>query len=217
MLKRYQLKSEQVYVAYNGIRTELFQPKHQADADKKLRLLNVGRLVPIKGQDLLLHALKKVCDQGHSVHLRIIGEGPERETLESLIQRLGLQNYVELLGAQPQETVCEYLNKTDVFVMPSRSEGFAVACLEAMAMELPVIASNVTGFPEAITDYKTGILVGLENIDQLAEAIIWMIEHPEQRLTIGKQGRETVLARFTREKVTAGLIDYWQKSIQKKV
>lgn len=98
--------------------------------------------------------------------------------------------------------------------MPSRSEGFAVACLEAMAMKLPVIASNVTGFPEAVSDYETGILVEVENPALLAEAIIWMIKHPEQRLEMGKKARDIVETKFTRTQVTNGLINYWEQSIQ---
>lgn len=216
MVEKYRLKPEQIYVAYNGICTEMFQPNHKSaeHSDSALRLVNVGRLVPIKGQDILLEALHRVREQGFAVQLRLIGDGHILSNLEAQAQHLNLLDCVEFMGAQAQEVVCQYLNEADVFVMPSRSEGFAVACLEAMAMELPVIASSVTGFPEAITNYVTGILVQSENSEFLADAIIWMIRHPEQRLEMGKKGRETVSAKFTREKVTQGLLNYWQKSIQ---
>jgi len=215
MVEKYCLKPEQIYVAYNGIQTAMFQPNHKPAGRSALRLVSVGRLVPIKGHDILLEALCRIREQGFEVQLRLIGDGASRSDLEAQAQRLNLLDCVEFMGAQAQDMVCQFLNEADVFVMPSRSEGFAVACLEAMAMELPVIASNVTGFPEAITDYVTGILVQSENPELLADAIIWMIQHPEQRLEMGKKGRETVLAKFTREKVTHGLVNYWQKSIQK--
>jgi glycosyltransferase involved in cell wall biosynthesis len=213
MIEKYCLKPEQIYVAYNGIRAEIFQPSPKGIEHPVLNLINVGRLVPIKGQDILLEALHRIREQGCVVRLRIIGGGPLRNELEAQAQRLNVLDCVEFMGAQSQEVVCQCLNEADVFVMPSRSEGFAVACLEAMAMELPVIASNVTGFPEAITNYETGILVQSENAVELAEAIIWMIKHPEQRREMGKKGREKVLAKFTREKVTEGLLNYWQNSI----
>ncbi len=215
IVEKFSLKPKQIYVAHNGIRVEIFQPNHNPAHQSALRLINIGRLVSVKGHDILLEALYHVRQQGFSVQLQIIGDGPLRSELEGLALRLNLVDCVEFLGAQSQEQVCQNLNEADVFIMPSRSEGFAVACLEAMAMELPVIASNVTGFPEAITENVTGLLVQVENTESLAEAIIWMIQHPEQRLVMGKQGRATVLARFTREKVTSGLIAYWQKSIQK--
>jgi len=215
IIEKFSLKPEQIYVAYNGICIEMFQPSHNPTEQSTLRLINVGRLVPVKGQDILLEALHRVREQGFSVHLQIIGGGPLQSELEAQTQRLSLSDCVEFLGARSQEQVCQYLDKADVFVMPSRSEGFAVACLEAMAMELPVIASNVTGFPEAVTEHVTGLLLPVENPEALANAIVWMIQHPEQRLAMGKQGREMVVNKFTREKVTAGLIDYWQKAIQK--
>ena len=179
-----------------------------------LRLINIGRLVPIKGQDILLEALYRVRQQGFSVQLQIIGDGPLHSELEAHAQRLNLVDCVEFLGSQSQEVVCQCLNEADVLIMPSRSESFGVACIEAMAMELPVIASDAEGLPEVVINNKTGLLFQSENPESLAEAIIWMIQHPEQRLAMGKQGRETVLAKFTREKVTAGLINYWQNSIQ---
>ncbi|MDO9047797.1 MAG: glycosyltransferase family 4 protein [Methylobacter sp.] len=215
MVEKYCLKPEQIYVAYNGIQTAMFQPNHKPAGHSALCLVSVGRLVPIKGHDILLEALYRIREQGFEVQLRLIGDGASRSDLEAQAQRLNLLDCVEFMGAQAQDMVCQFLNEADVFVMPSRSEGFAVACLEAMAMELPVIASNVTGFPEAITDYVTGILVQSENPELLADAIIWMIQHPEQRLEMGKKGRETVLAKFTREKVTHGLVNYWQKAIFK--
>jgi colanic acid/amylovoran biosynthesis glycosyltransferase len=214
MVANYAIAPEKIYVAYNGIRTELFQPNRQAANNACLNLVNVGRLVAIKGQDILLAAVHLVRTQGYEVQLRIIGEGLLQADLEAQIAQLALQDCVTLMGAQSQSQVCHYLDAADVFVMPSRSEGFAVACLEAMAMKLPVIASNVTGFPEAVSDYETGILVEVENPALLAEAIIWMIKHPEQRLEMGKKARDIVETKFTRTQVTNGLINYWEQSIQ---
>lgn len=214
MIKKFSLRSEQIYVAYNGISVKMFQPSHKLTKESsRLSLVNVGRLVPVKGQDVLLEALYRVRQQGYCIHLQIIGNGPLDNELKAHAQRLNLADCVEFLGPQSQDLVRQYLNEADLLIMPSRSESFGVAVIEAMAMELPVIASNAEALPEVVVNHKTGLLFQTENPDSLAEAIIWMIQHPEQRLAMGKQGRETVLNKFTREKVTAGLIDYWQRSI----
>lgn len=213
IVKKYGVAPNDIYVAYNGIRTEIFQPGQKKINEGPLRLINVGRLTDVKGQDILLSALFRVRELGHTTRLRLVGEGPNREALVALARRLDVADDVEFLGAQSQDAVRRYLGEADVFVMPSRSEGFAVACLEAMAMELPVIVSNVAGFPEAIGNQESGIITELENIEQLAHAIVWMIEHPGRREAMGRKGREKVLARFTRDKVSANLIEYWDKAI----
>lgn len=213
MVDKYQIQPEKIHVAYNGIRTSMFQPNPISGSDNGLRLLNVGRLVGIKGQDILLDAMHLVRSQGYAVKLKLIGDGELQAELENQASRLNLRECVEFMGAQSQDSVRQAMNDTDVFVMPSRDEGFAVACLEAMSMQLPIIASNVAGFPEAINNYETGILTETENPDALAQAIIWMIQNPDRRIEMGKKGREKVLSAFTREKVTESLISYWQDSI----
>ena len=213
MVEKYCLKPEQIYVAYNGIRPEMFQPSPKGIEHPVLHLINVGRLVYIKGQDILLEALYRIREQGFVVRLRLIGDGPLRNDLEKQAQRLNVLEWVEFMGAQSQEVVCQCLNEADVFVMPSRSESFGVACIEAMVMALPVIASSTEGLPEVVVDQQTGILFHSKNVESLTEAIIWMIKHPEQRREMGTKGREKVLAKFTREKVTQGLLNYWQGSI----
>jgi len=213
MVDKYKLQAEKIYVAYNGISPELFQPHKKNQHSPLLKILNVGRLVEIKGQDILLKSIQQLQKRNYSISLKIIGEGPFRKDLEQFIQKNDLTHCVQLLGAKTQETVIQLLNDADLFIMPSRSEGFAVACLEGMAMELPIIASNVTGFPEAINDYENGILVEVENIDMLTNAIIWMIDNPLERVQMGKNGRKRVLKEFTRRHITSELIKHIKSCI----
>jgi len=212
--EKYKLHPSKIYVAYNGICIEKFKPTPKNQKNSIIQVLNVGRLVPVKGQDILIQAIAIVVEKDFNIKLNIIGEGPYRQYLERQITDLNLSKHIELLGSKSQEVVQEYMSNSDIFIMPSRSEGFAVALLEAMAMELPVIASNGSGFPEAITNYVNGLLVEAEKPDLLANAIIWMIKNPEKRIKMGLQGRKKVQNHFTRHKVTAGLLGFITNSIK---
>jgi len=208
MIEKYSLNAEQIYVAYNGIRIELFKPEHQKNETDCIRLLNVGRLVPVKGQDVLLEAIAKVIAKGHKIKLSIIGEGPSRGELESQIHKLKLHQSVELLGSKSQQEVRQHMTEADIYIMPSRAESFGVACIEAMAMELPVIVSDAGGLPEIVVNLESGMLFESENISELVEVIIELIRNTEKRIEIGKNGRERVHSKFTRKTVTTGLITY---------
>jgi len=214
MVEKYGLNIGKIYVAYNGIRMELFKPNnHRSEADF-IQLLNVGRLVPLKGQDILLEAVAKVIEKGHKVKLRIIGEGSSRIALENQIHKLKLNGVVELLGAKSQQEVQKYLAESDIFIMPSRKESFGITCIEAMAMQVAVIASDAEGLPEVVDHQETGLLFSSENINELVDAIILMIQNKQIRLEMGIKGRERVLNNFTRERVTNGLIEYFSQSVR---
>ncbi|GAH31889.1 unnamed protein product, partial [marine sediment metagenome] len=128
------------------------------------------------------------------IRLTIVGDGIIRQKLESLVDRLGIKNNVAFAGFVPNEKVVEYLNKFDIFVMPSVGEGetFGVAAVEAMATGLPVVASNVGGLPEVVDDGKTGLLVKPGDVEDLKRALEFYILSKDARIEHGKRGREKV-------------------------
>ena len=126
--------------------------------DEKI-IIFVGALRPVKGVRYLIEAMKVIIDENRTTKLFIIGDGVERESLERLVEKLGLGDHVNFIGKVPNERVPEYMIASDVFVLPSLSEGFPVTILEAMASGLPIVATNVGGLPEIIKENENGFLV----------------------------------------------------------
>jgi glycosyltransferase involved in cell wall biosynthesis len=137
------------------------------------QLITVTRLIPIKGIAHLITALRLV----NNVKLLIIGDGPERENLERLVQELGLNDDVVFLGwIDHNNLFWEYLQRSTIFVLPSLSEGCPRVLIEAMACGLPIVATRVGGIPEIIDNDVNGILVPPSDENALAEAIKKILE-----------------------------------------
>ena len=156
------------------------------------RLIAVGRLKAPKDFMTLVRALTALPEG--SFEALIVGDGPDRPQVEAEIRRLGLGERVELTGERSD--VPELLAASDVFVLSSRSEGLPVSVLEAMAAELPVLASAVGGLAELVDDGETGILVPAGDERALAEALGRLVEQPDLRRRLGAAGRARAEARF---------------------
>jgi len=141
-----------------------------------VRLVTLGRLSPEKGQDVLLHALADARSRGGDATLDLVGDGPEREALEALRDGLGLADIVRFAGALAPDRLPELFAAADVFVLPSRAEGFGVALVEAMATGLPVVATR-SGGPEDIVRSGDGVLVAPDDVRALADGIATLVEH----------------------------------------
>ena len=157
--------------------------------DAKVTGLCVAALIPKKGVDVLLQAIHR-CKSVH-LHMRIVGEGPQRTTLESLSTSLGLADRVHFLGPKNRDEVMREIARCDFLVMASRhpSESFGLAALEAMANGKPVVASAIGGLPELVEDRETGLLVPAENAVALAEALDLLASNPALRAKLGAGGR----------------------------
>jgi glycosyltransferase involved in cell wall biosynthesis len=119
--------------------------------------------------------------------------------LKQLSVDLKIKKHVHFTGYKQYNEIPAILSELDIFVMPSLIEAFGVAAVEAQAMEVPVVASNVGGVSEAVLDGKTGILVEPRNVQQLAAAVIKLIKDPELRKSMGKEGRRFVLENYNLE------------------
>jgi glycosyltransferase involved in cell wall biosynthesis len=170
-----------------------------------ISIASVGRLTWQKGQIYALHAIKLLVDRGFQIRYRIAGEGAERHHLSFWIKKYQLEHVVELLGEQPRAAVRSLLQQSDVFLHPSVSEGLPNAILEASAAGLPIISTQVGGIPEAVQHDITGLLVPPADPAALSQAVAQLIEHPEQRLSMGKQGRAYMTDKFSRQRE----IDEW--------
>jgi glycosyltransferase involved in cell wall biosynthesis len=152
---------------------------------------SLGRLSHEKGFDVLVQAVAKL-DQAELV---LVGDGPERPVLEALARQLGVSDRVRITGWQ--EDGRTQLPTFDVFVLPSRFEGFPLAIPEAMLEGLPVVATSVGSVPEAVLHGETGFLVPADDADALATAIAEVLADPERARRMGERGRSLAQERFT--------------------
>jgi glycosyltransferase involved in cell wall biosynthesis len=160
-------------------------------------LSNIRR---VKGIDILLRTASIVCRQVPDARFLIVGrvlESKTMEELESLVKELNLGHNVHFLGAR--ENPYPVLRASNVFCLPSRSEGFSNALIEAMGCGLPVVATRVGGNPEAVREGEQGFLVASEDAEAMARQILLLLRHPEVALRMGREARATVEARFSME------------------
>ncbi len=156
--------------------------------------LSVGRLLESKGQDDLLHAFKTVHARQLEAHLLLAGEGPYRPELERLRRELGLEDCVHLLGQR--EDIPALLAAADVFVFPSHFEGHSGALVEAMLAQKPIVASDIPENRESVEHRVTALLVPPRHPEALAEAMVKLLEQPEEAKQLAAQAREVALERF---------------------
>jgi glycosyltransferase involved in cell wall biosynthesis len=151
----------------------------------------VGRLNAMKGHDLLLQAIAQVP----GIHAVILGDGELRSDLEQLARRLGVGDRIHFLGWV--ENPRAYLPYLDIVALPSRSEGFPLAMVEAMLAARAIVATPVGSVAEAILDGETGLLVAKDDAIALAQALTQLRDQPELRFKLGQQAREKAIAEFT--------------------
>jgi GalNAc-alpha-(1->4)-GalNAc-alpha-(1->3)-diNAcBac-PP-undecaprenol alpha-1,4-N-acetyl-D-galactosaminyltransferase len=190
-------------------------PPPQVVSERKLptalNLIAVGRLVQIKGFDLLLQAFHQLRDKYPDWQLTILGEGSMRSTLEELRSQLQLTDRVHLPGIVTN--VADSLRQADLFVMPSRIEGFPMALCEAMACGLPVLAADCLSGPrEIIKDGVNGVLVQPENVDALAAALDKLMADPVQRQQLARNAPD-IVHRFGIEQV----MKLWAETIDRAI
>lgn len=188
--------AHKIKVVYNGIDLSQFSKKVDRVAKKQSLELTpdykvigiVARLDPVKNHTLLLRAFKRVLHELPETYLLIVGDGPEKKRLESLAELFGISGQALFLGAR--NDVPELLHIFDVSVLSSFSEGMSVTLLEAMGAGIPIVATNVGGNPEVVKDQETGYLVPNNNDQEMAAALIKLLQDEEARRKMGKAGQQ---------------------------
>ena len=182
-------------VIHCGVDPEHFTPGRSLHRDG-LELLSAARLTQAKGHAMLLRALEELERRGVELHLTIVGEGPKRPYLEQLARQLGVAPRITFEGAVGRERILEYYRRADAFCLPSFAEGVPIVLMEAMATELPVVATDIMGVRELVDDGVNGILVRPSRPDLLADAIDRLASNADLRGRLGAAGRETVQREF---------------------
>ncbi|MEK7390733.1 MAG: glycosyltransferase family 4 protein [Patescibacteria group bacterium] len=195
------IPKSKIVVIHNGVANTEYMERFTArgalnsDISEKFWVGTISELHRNKGVDNLVTAFADVAETHLDIALVIIGEGDELERLTALIQKLGLSKKVHLLGRK--ENAGKFLKAFDVFVLASRTEAFPYVPLEAGLAQLPVVATQVGGIPEAITDGKNGLLVRSGDIPALAGAIKELLNDGAKAAILGHNLRKTVEEKFS--------------------
>lgn len=176
---------------------------------REKKIVSVGRLDYQKGYDTLIKSFKIVNQKYPEYQLVIYGEDTERSKLEQLIQDLALEKSVLLPGKC--KNVIEKVSKAEIFIMTSRYEGMPNALMEAMAIGMPCISTNcIAGPSEIIQNNKNGILVEVDNINQIANKILYLIENPKVREDFGEQAKR-IRNQYSPDTVYKKYYNYFQE------
>ena len=186
------IKKEKLVVIPNGLDIQDFPiPVRQDRAGGDFIVSTIGRMVEWKGHEMLLEAIPHVIREKKNVQFWFVGDGKKRAELEEKASALNIGQHTKFQGFA--QDIRPVLSDSDLVVhTPTRPEPFGRVVIEAMAMQKPVIATNLGGPSEIITDGQDGILIEPGKPDRLAEAVLQMLDNPERRQRIGKAARKTV-------------------------
>jgi len=207
LCKAYRETANKIHLVYHGLlRDEVKRFSNTALECSSLRdsatLLFVGRLVPKKGVDVLLKALKKLCGK---VRCLIVGDGPLKSNLQLLAAQLGVGDCVTFVGGVRHEEIAKYYASASALVVPSviakdgDRDGLPNVILEAAASLLPIIASDIGGIPEFVEDGETGLLFKAGDCDALASAIERLLSNESLAKRITKGAYDKLLSNFIAE------------------
>jgi len=172
-------------------------------------LVHVSNLRPVKRPTDCVEILALVREQGIDARLVMVGDGSERTNAEHRARRLGVYEKCSFVGKQPR--IVDYFSAADVLLLPSEQESFGLAALEAMACEVPVVATRVGGVPEVVTDGETGFLSEVGDVKKMADDAVRLLSDVELRREMGKRARESAVGRYRTELVIPQYLDFYKK------
>ena len=173
-------------------------------------LMHVSNFRPVKRIKDCIHAFAHLAGRV-SARLVMCGDGPGRDEAEALAREYGLSNDVLFVGQVPN--IRDYLSCADVLLMPSETESFGLSALEAMACEVPVIATRVGGLPEVVRDGETGYLVSVGDTEAMAEHALEIFADPAKQRAMGARGREWACTQFNTDRVIPQYIALYERVV----
>jgi N-acetyl-alpha-D-glucosaminyl L-malate synthase BshA len=172
-------------------------------------MVHVSNFRPVKRPLDCVEIFARVLTRGVSARLVMVGDGSERTSAEHRARGLGIFDKCSFVGKQPN--IVDYLSVADLLLLPSEQESFGLAALEAMACEVPVIASNVGGIPEVVTDGETGYLSQVGDVEKMSEDAIKLLRDPELRQQLGLQARISAVSRYSTDLVIPRYIEFYEQ------
>jgi glycosyltransferase involved in cell wall biosynthesis len=173
----------------------------------------VGRLVPVKGYDVLISALKSIVSKVPQLFCLIVGEGESKEELSARIREMGLGGRIRLLGYYDRENAMSILKASDIFVMPSRYEGTPIALLEAAAFARPILASATGGIPELVHHEEHAFLVPPDDPAALAQGLLKLTLNREYATLLGQNAQQRIHQKFNLDSQVNATWQAYQKAL----
>jgi glycosyltransferase involved in cell wall biosynthesis len=198
------IKSRLISVIPNGINLEQFTPSRGRNGhlrralgiDERARVIGaVGRLSPEKGFTVFLHAAKKILTELPQTWFLIVGDGPLKSQLSQYAKGLGIEDRVVFTGFHTN--IADIYSAMDVYVLSSLREGTPMALLEAMAMKLPAVATDVGGVSRILRHNHNGVLLSSPDARTISEAVLWLLNNPSESARLGHAARTTVTDEFS--------------------
>jgi glycosyltransferase involved in cell wall biosynthesis len=207
------MDSKRLSVIHNGVNISRLDAveNHTTNADG-IRLLSVGRLVPVKCHKTLFRSFASLIEEFPEASLILVGAGPLREELHTVARELGIIDDVHFTGQISRERVYAEFAKTDVFVLTSRAEGFCVAAVEAMAAGLPVVVSDIEVLHEVVGD--PGVFADPNSPEDFADAISDLLQQPERRERLGQEAKERARSKFSLERTAQGYFNLYKQEAE---
>jgi phosphatidylinositol alpha-1,6-mannosyltransferase len=199
----------------NGVDIERFRCREPRSPSRPPTVITVGRLVPKNGVDTLLRAMPVLRGDFPGLQCRIVGDGPERASLEALARDLGLGETVRFYGSVSHEAVARHLWESDVFARASRSEGMGTAFVEALAAGLPIVGTPVGGITDIIRDGETGLLTPVDRPADLADKVRLLLTRKEFAAALAQQGMAMVRERFDADRVAERYAQVFRETLRR--
>ena len=190
---------DKLFVTHCGLDLDRLRGAAKAAPERRsprLRVLSVARLAREKGLDGLLQAVAKLVEHGVDAELRLVGDGPDSDHVQARASALGIADRCSFAGRLSEEDVPAEYAHADIFVMSSLMEGLPVVLMEALALDVPVVAPHVAGIPELVVHDETGLLYRPADWDDLAAQLIRLANDPELRRRLADNGRRRVEEEF---------------------
>ncbi|HEX8707959.1 MAG TPA: N-acetyl-alpha-D-glucosaminyl L-malate synthase BshA [Pyrinomonadaceae bacterium] len=172
-------------------------------------LVHVSNFRPVKRPVDCVEILARVLERGIRTRLVMVGDGSERPNAEHRARCLGISEHCTFVGKQPK--IVDYLSAADVLLLPSEQESFGLAALEAMACEVPVIASRVGGVPEVVTDGETGCLSEVGDVEKMSADAVLLLADADARREMGLRARASAVSRYSTDLVIPQYLEFYER------
>lgn len=194
-LKELGLSAEKQKVIPSGVNLNYYKKLKQSVKKNKdkFKILCIARWEEVKGVEYLIRAMPYIVNKFKNIQLQLVGYGSQERYLKDLAHELHVDNSINFIGPVSYDKIPSYICSSDIFVLPSVSEGLGIVLLEAMAGELPIVASDVGGIPDLVKDGKNGFLIPSKNPKALVEKINILIRNKTLSQNMGKKGKQFLI------------------------